>query len=220
MNTDCGIIFDLDGTLADTAPDLLASLNHCVRDHGFPIFTLEEIGHLVGQGSIAMIKRAFALHETDLSDALLKELHSEFLTHYEDNIAGHSKLFDGIPALLDALQSDGHPLCICTNKYEGMARKLLEELRINDRFASITGGDTFEFRKPDGRHLEQTLQLANCNRGIMVGDTITDADAAKNASMPLILVDFGYSAEPVSTFEPDAILSHFDQAYAAIAKLR
>jgi phosphoglycolate phosphatase len=214
------IIFDLDGTLADTAPDLLASLNHAVKDHSFQTFTLNEIGHLVGQGSIAMIKMAFELHETDLSDDLLGELHTSFLAHYEQHISVHSELYPGVLPLLDQLQSDGHTLCVCTNKYEAMARKLLSELNIIDRFSSITGGDSFEFRKPDARHLSETLRLANKSKGIMLGDTITDANAAKNAEMPLILVDFGYSAEPVSNFSPNAIISHFDQAYEVITGLR
>lgn len=213
------VIFDLDGTLADTAPDLLAALNHIVRDHGFPEFTLQEIGHLVGQGSIAMIRRAFALHETPLDADLLSHLHNEFLVHYEANIAVHSRLFPGALELMDALASDGHKLCVCTNKYEGMARKLLTDLNVEPYFAAITGGDTFEFKKPDGRHLSETLALAGTSRGIMIGDTITDADAAKNAGLPLILVDFGYSPDPVSTFNPDRILSHFDQGLEAVKAL-
>ena len=213
------IIFDLDGTLADTAPDLLAALNHCVRDHGFSEFSLDEIGHLVGHGSVAMIKRAFALHDMPLAEDLLKELHREFLVHYEANIATHSKLFAGVPDLLDALLGDGHTLCVCTNKYEGMARQLLAKLGLMSKFAAVTGGDTFAFRKPDGRHLTETLALAGASSGIMIGDTVTDADAAKNAEMPLILVDFGYSGEPVANFTPDVILSDFNEGHAAIRAL-
>lgn len=219
MNQERAIIFDLDGTLADTAPDLLASLNYCVKGHGFPIFTLDEIGHLVGQGSIAMIKRAFALHETPLCAPSLQELHCEFLAHYEANISVHSKLYPGTLELLNRLTRDGYTLCVCTNKYESMARKLLTELAIIDRFASITGGDSFEFRKPDARHLTQTLAMANKTLGIMIGDTITDANAAQNAKMPLILVDFGYSSEPVEALHPDVIISHFNECFDAIKKL-
>ena len=219
MNELPAIIFDLDGTLADTAPDLLAALNHSVRDHGFPEFTLHEIGHLVGQGSIAMIRRAFALHELPLGDELLSRLHKEFLVHYEANIAVHSKLFPGALDLMDALASDGHKLCVCTNKYESMAKRLLEDLKVSPYFSAVTGGDTFEFRKPDGRHLRETLALADAARGIMIGDTITDADAAKNAGIPLILVDFGYSPDPVSSFSPDRVLSHFNQGYEAVKAL-
>ncbi len=220
MKHETAIIFDLDGTLADTAPDLLSALNVAVKDHDFPVFTLNEIGHLVGQGSIAMIRRAFALHDTPLSEELLADLHKSFLISYEQNIAVHSRLYPGVLSLMDRLRDDDHVLCVCTNKYEGMARKLLAELGILDRFAAVTGGDSFEFRKPDARHLYETLKLAKKVKGIMIGDTITDADAAKNASMPLILVDFGYSPEPVKLFNPNAAISHFDEAYQAIAGLR
>lgn len=217
---DQAIIFDLDGTLADTAPDLLAALNHCVRDHGFAEFTLNEIGHLVGHGSLAMIRRAFALHETPLHDELLKELHQEFLLYYEQNIAAGSRLYPGILPLLDRLQDEGRTLCICTNKYEAMARELLSQLGIIERFAAITGGDTFDFRKPDGRHLTQTLAISGKTSGIMIGDTITDAEAARNAQMPLILVDFGYSGEPVTGLGANTVISHFDEAFEAINKIR
>ena len=147
------------------------------------------------------------------------ELHAEFLIHYEANIARHSALFPGAIELMDRLAADGHRLCVCTNKYEAMARKLLGELKVDQRFSAITGGDTFEFRKPDARHLTGTLTLAGMSNGIMIGDTITDADAAKNAGMPLVLVDFGYSAEPVAKFRPDAVLSHFNEGYEVIKRL-
>lgn len=219
MNRNFAIVFDLDGTLADTAPDLLAALNHCVRDHGFGEFTLAEIGHLVGHGSIAMIRRAFELHDTDLPDDLLSELHRGFLDYYEDNMAIHSRLFDGAGELLARLADEGFPLAVCTNKYEGMARKLLDEFGVLDRFAAITGGDTFDFRKPDARHLEYTIELCNASNGVMIGDTITDATAAKNAGRPLILVDFGYSSQPVGKLGADHIVSHFSQVPGAIEKI-
>ena len=219
MNRDFAIVFDLDGTLADTAPDLLAALNHCVRDHGFGEFTLAEIGHLVGHGSIAMIRRAFEVHDTRLPDDLLAELHRGFLDYYEDNMAIRSRLFDGAGELLARLAEEGFPLAVCTNKYETMARKLLGELGIGDCFAAITGGDTFEFRKPDARHLERTIDLCNASNGVMIGDTITDASAAKNAGRPLIMVDFGYSSQPVSEMGANRVISHFSEIPEAIGEI-
>ena len=219
MNRNFAIVFDLDGTLADTAPDLLAALNHCVRDHGFGEFSLAEIGHLVGHGSIAMIRRAFDLHDTHLPDDLLSELHKEFLVHYEANIAVHSRLFDGAGALLEELVQEGFPLAVCTNKYEGMAKRLLSELGVLDRFGAVTGGDTFNFRKPDARHLQRTIELCDVSDGLLIGDTVTDADAAKNAGKPLVLVDFGYSSQPVGELGADCVISHFSQAATAIGKI-
>lgn len=215
------IIFDLDGTLADTAPDLLAALNHSLADHNFPPFGLAEIGHLVGHGSVAMINKAFELQGRHLEEQMLNELHQQFLVYYEANIAANTRLYPGALNLIEDLQNAGHPLFVCTNKYEAMAKKLLDELQIASKFSAVSGGNTFEFRKPDGRHLTHTLALSGHNspNAIMVGDTITDANAAKDAGLPLILVDFGYSETPVSTFQPDAVISHFDDGLGEIMRL-
>jgi len=215
------IIFDLDGTLADTAPDLLAALNHSLLDLGFPKFGLEEIGHLVGHGSIAMIRKAFELHNQELDETTLNRLHQLFLTYYEENIAGETVLYPGALQLLEDLQKARYPLFVCTNKYESMALRLLKELDILPMFKAVSGGNTFEYRKPDGRHLTSTLSLGkhDTSNAIMIGDTITDASAAKNAGLPCLLVDFGYSEIDVSTFSPNGILSHFDQGLTEIAKL-
>jgi phosphoglycolate phosphatase len=221
MTAKTAIIFDLDGTLADTAPDLLAALNHSLEGHGFPVFNLSEIGHLVGHGSISMIRKAFELHGQHLEDNILADLHRRFLAYYEENMAVHTRLYTGALELIDALDANGHPLFVCTNKYEAMAKKLLGELSIGERFKAVTGGDTFAFRKPDGRHLTQTLVMGGHGpaNAIMIGDTITDADAARNAGLHLVLVDFGYSETPVSGLKPDAVISRFSDGAAAIAML-
>lgn len=219
MNHKPAIIFDLDGTLAHTAPDLIAAHNHCLSEQNFSEMTLEQMGHRVGLGSIAMIKHAFELEQKPLDDALLMALHHKFLDYYQEHIADHTELFPGALKLLQRLQHEDFKLCICTNKTVGLARTLLKELELDETFHAVTGGDSFDFKKPDPRHLYETITIAGCKNGIMIGDTVNDAEAAKNAEIPLMLVDFGYSDTPVATFNPDSIISHFDEAYDTIISL-
>lgn len=212
------IIFDLDGTLAHTGPDLLASLNHSIEPFSIEPLQQDQLGHLVGHGSIAMIERAFKLRNVELGDTVRQNCQTRFLEYYSKNIAVHTKLFPGAQKLLDDLIKGGYTLAVCTNKQVDFANQLLEELGIKPLFATVTGGDSFTFRKPDGRHLLETIKLAGgtSNNAIMVGDTITDINAAKDASIPVIAVDFGYTDVELETLKPDHIISHFDEAIALI----
>lgn len=215
------IIFDLDGTLADTGPDLIAALNHATRPEGLAELTMTEVGYLVGDGSLAMIRRAFERAGRALDKPLERRLHERFLAYYETNIADHTRLFPGAETLLAALSEKGHPLAVCTNKFEALANRLLTELGIADRFAAVTGGDSFVFRKPDGRHLIETVKRAAGAPmpAIMIGDSATDREAARRAAMPVILADFGYSRKPVATLRPEAVISHFSEVPAALERL-
>ena len=221
MNEKPIVIFDLDGTLADTGPDLLSALNHCLKPEGFVELKVSHLGHIVGQGSLAMIAKAYEINNQPLSNDKLTNLHRKFLDFYGSNLAKETKLFPQVLELLDQLKSNGFELCVCTNKYEKMARKLLDKLMIGQYFSSVTGGDTFKFRKPDARHLTETMKLSDSNShtAIMIGDTVSDSKAAKNASLPVILADFGYSEKPVIELEPDAVISSFNQCYDHIERL-
>ncbi|WP_367714586.1 HAD family hydrolase [Nitratireductor sp. GISD-1A_MAKvit] len=214
------IIFDLDGTLVDTAPDLLDSLNHCLGTIGMEPVAHEDINRIVGFGSRVMIERAFALRQRHLAPDQLDALQALFLEHYTDNVPGRSKLFPGAIEAVQRFASAGYIPAICTNKLEGMALSLLEALGVAGHFKTICGGDTFPMRKPDPGHLLRTIAMAGADpeRAVMVGDSRTDIDTAKAAGIPVIAVDFGYTDHHVSTFEPSRIISGFDELTVAVAE--
>ncbi len=141
-----------------------------------------------------------------------------FIVHYEANMPGKTKPFDGVMEALDRFTTDGFIHAICTNKYEGMSRRLLEGLGVADRFEAICGQDTFPFKKPDPRHLVETIKLAggDIENAIMLGDSVTDIDTAKAAGIPVIAVSFGYSDRPVAEYEPSHVIDHFDQLDLAL----
>ncbi|WP_299862375.1 HAD family hydrolase [uncultured Hoeflea sp.] len=214
------VIFDLDGTLIDTAPDLLASLNHVLALTGHAPVAFEDMTWLVGQGAKAMIERAWALHGHPASPEQLETAFEAFLVHYAADMPGRSKPYPGLLAALDRLQSDGMRLAVCTNKTESLARRLLEGLELTERFDAITGGDTFAVKKPHGDHVLGTIEKAGAvvSSAVMIGDSVNDIRAAQNASVPVIAVPFGYSDKPVETFAPDLIIEHFDQLDAAMVR--
>jgi phosphoglycolate phosphatase len=213
------IVFDLDGTLVDTAPDLLDSLNHCLELARLPAVDEVALRRYVGMGGKVMIQRAFAAHEKPLAEDHLAELLVAFLEHYTDNIPGRSLLFPSVEAALRRFADAGFTLAVCTNKYESLSRKLLEALGVADRFAAICGQDSFAFRKPDPRHLTLTIEAAGGvpARALMVGDSRTDIDTAKAAGLPVVAVDFGYTDRHVREFEPSRVISHFDELTLGLA---
>lgn len=216
--TDTLVIFDLDGTLLHTAPDLIASLNHVMDLSGHPHVRFEDITWLVGQGALAMIERAWSLHGHPASPEQLATAFEAFLVHYADNMPGKSQPYPGLIAALDRLQTAGMRLAVCTNKTERLARRLLDGLGLTSRFAAITGGDTFAVKKPHGDHILGTIERAGGTVGsaVMIGDSINDILAAQNARVPAIGVPFGYSDKPVETFKPDLVIGHFDKLEPAL----
>ncbi len=212
------IIFDLDGTLADTAPDLLATLNRVITPHGLQSAQRNEFGTLIGQGARAMILQAFENNNKTISEEQLDQLFNHFIEDYSDNIANDTKLYDGVTAAMNQLENSGFGFAVCTNKTERLAKQLLEELGVMNRFSAITGGDTFTFKKPDGRHIEETISLAAGipGRSIMIGDSLADIAAAKEAGIPSVAVRFGYSSQPVEELNPDRIIEHFDELSATV----
>lgn len=206
------IVFDLDGTLIDTAPDLLDSLNHVITAEGLDPVDAGDLRSHVGHGGRVMLRRAYDAQARALSDDQLERLLAVFIDHYTANMPGRSKPFDGAVACMDRLEEAGFVLAVCTNKFEAMSRQLLDALGLSDRFAAICGADTFPVRKPEPGHLTGTIEMAggDRNRALMVGDTDTDINTAKAAGIPVVAVDFGYSTQPVDTYTPDRIISHFD----------
>ncbi|MBX4930848.1 HAD family hydrolase [Rhizobium bangladeshense] len=207
------VVFDLDGTLLDTHTDLVESLNHTIAALGLEPVTYDDLTHLVGQGARVMIERACRLRGHPLSADTLPPLVERFVAHYAGNMPGHTQPYPGLIAAMDLLKSGGYRLAVCTNKMESLARGLIEKLGLTGYFDAITGGDTFEYRKPDARHLTSTIERAggDVSRTVMVGDSINDIAVAKNAGVPSIAVPFGYSDVPVNTLGPDHIITHFDE---------
>lgn len=207
------VVFDLDGTLVDTAPDLIASLNHTIAAADLAPVGYEDLTHLVGHGARAMIERAFRMRGQPLDEEGLAPMMQRFLTYYGDTMPGDSRPYPGLDAALDRLTDAGFTLAVCTNKPEAMARRLLEGLGMTHRFAAITGGDTFTVRKPDAAHLTGTVERAGGDLAatLMVGDSLNDCLVARNAGVPVLGVPFGYSDAPIEALNPDRVIQHFDE---------
>jgi phosphoglycolate phosphatase len=213
------IIFDLDGTLVDTAGDLTASLNHALGTLGRPPIDPDGVRAMVGHGARKLLERGLAATGT-MTPELVEAGVTPFLSHYAANIAVHSRPFDGVEAALDALQAQGLGLAICTNKPFALAQSLVAELGWAGRFRALLGADSRPWRKPDPRHLADTLAEARGLSAIFVGDSKTDADTAKAAGIPLVLVSFGYSTDSVETLGADRLIHHFDALLPAIDSIQ
>ena len=212
------IVFDLDGTLVDTAPDLTNALNDVLTRRGHAPVELAAIRACIGHGARIMIEAA--LRRTGAEGDIDRML-ADFLTHYEANIANESRPFPGAVAALEDLAAQGATLAVCTNKREYLSRKLLEELDLARYFSGLAGRDTFAVSKPDPGHLTKLIALAGGmpSRAVMVGDSDIDIRTAKAASVPVILVSFGYTDAPLDHLAPDAVIDHFDELHARAAAL-
>ena len=215
------IVYDLDGTLADTAGDLMGALNFVLERDGLAPLPVENARSLLGAGGRALIERGFAASGRELSPQKLEVLFGDFLAHYNAHIAVHTRLYPGVLAALDAFAAAGWVQAICTNKIEASAKLLIRRLGVADRFAFICGQDTFGVGKPDPKPLIGTVVAAGGSKGraIMVGDLATDIKTARAAGLPVIAVDFGYTDVPVTELGPDRVISHFDELEAACADL-
>jgi phosphoglycolate phosphatase len=216
------LVFDLDGTLADTAGDLINCLNVLLARDGHEDLPVSAARTMVGAGARALIQRGFAARGAEVAPPRLELLVKEFLSHYEDHIADETKLFPGTEAAMERFAEAGFRLAVCTNKPEHLAKLLLSRLGVGDRFAAICGRETFPVSKPDPGALLLTIEAARGDprRAVMVGDSKTDIDTAKNARVPVVAVDFGYTDAPVTEFSPDRVISHFDDLWEAVASLR
>ncbi|RWX75516.1 phosphoglycolate phosphatase [Neorhizobium lilium] len=214
------VIFDLDGTLIDTAPDLIDSLNHTITAVGLKPVSFGDLTYLVGQGVRVMIRRAFELRDTPLDEQMFEQLITRFMDHYASQMPGRSRPYPGALECLDRLAAAGLGMAVCTNKPEQLALLLMGKLGLTDRFAAITGGDTFPVRKPDARHILGTIDMALADpaRSIMVGDSVNDILAAQNAGIASIAVSFGYSDVPVETLGPDHVIASYDELTPALVE--
>jgi phosphoglycolate phosphatase len=214
-------VFDLDGTLAETAGDLVGTLNVILRREGLRALPLEQARDLIGAGAKALIQRGFTAAGEPLSHERLEALFADFLDHYGRHICDLSHLYPGVVDALDRLEARGFRLAVCTNKVEDLAVRLLEALGVAERFAAICGRQTFPFSKPDPRHITLTITRAGGDpaRAVMIGDSRADIDAAKAAGIPVVAVTFGYTDTPVQELDADRVISHFEDLADAVSAL-
>jgi phosphoglycolate phosphatase len=215
------VVFDLDGTLVDTAPDLVDTLNVVFGREGLPPVPYEKARTMIGGGARRMIELGLQAEGRHCSIAEIDRLFGDFILYYGDHIADRSRPFPGLDDALDTLEARGCRFAVCTNKLEGLSRRLLDALALSPRFAAICGQDTYGIQKPDPEILRRTIAQAGGDIGhaIMVGDSATDINVARAAAVPVIAVDFGYTEVPVAQLSPDRIIGHFNELPDAVGTL-
>ena len=215
------VVFDLDGTLVDTAPDLINALNAVLAREGLPPVPLASARNMIGAGVRKLVERGLEAEGVEVTPAELTRMMDDFISHYAEHIADDSRPFEGLEAALDELAGDGYRLAVCTNKLEWLSRRLLDRLSLSARFAAICGADTFGVSKPDPAILRQTVARAGGALAgtIMVGDAGTDVGVARRAGVPVIGVSFGYTEVPIADLKPDRVIHHMRELKEAIEGL-
>lgn len=220
--TGCTIVFDLDGTLVNTAPDLGAALNHVLTSQGRPPVPDTEVLHgMVGYGARALIERGMAASGGLPPEPEMQILLQRFLRYYAANIANQSRPFPGVIETLNHFRARDARLAVCTNKPAGLCRTLFAALDLNAYFPVILGGDSLQVRKPDPLHLLETIRQAGGEpaRAVMVGDSAADVDAARAAGVPVVAVSFGYTLTPVNTLGADMVIDQFAELIEVLPRL-
>ena len=216
------ILFDLDGTLVDTAPDLMLAHNHVMRKFGYPTKSTEDIRNLVGKGAGALIGRSIwgqakkefsKVLDENIKDKMVKE----FVNFYGKNIVNESTLINGVKEFLKWCKEENISMAVCTNKQEHLSNDLLKKIGIYDFFEYVAGSDTFDYCKPDPRHLTNVVEIldGDLKKTIMIGDSETDANAAKAAEIPVILLENGYTEKNTT----EIYHNHLIKDYVGIEKI-
>lgn len=215
------LALDLDGTLVDTAPDLIGVLNAMLAEEGLPPRPVAAARHLVGHGARRLLEHGYEEAGLSVSVAPDDPRMDRFVALYRDRIADESRPFPGVIQTLDDLAHRGARLVVCTNKRTDLSVALLSELGLADRFAAIVGPDAVSARKPSGAHAREAVLMGGGDpaRAVMVGDSLTDLDAARDAGVPVVLVSFGYSDVPIAQLNADAVIDRFDQLPQAALSL-
>lgn len=215
------IVFDLDGTLVDTAPDLVGALNFVLQREGLPLVPVASARNMIGAGARKLIERGLEMDGRAMTVADIDRLTADFIAYYRDHIADASLPFDGLHAALDTLEDQGFKFAVCTNKLEDLSRLLLAKLEMTGRFVAICGADTFGVAKPDPTILRQTVAKAggDMSRAIMVGDSGPDVGVARRAGVPVIGVTFGYTEVPIAELKPDLVIGHMRELPSAVGSL-
>ena len=215
------VVFDLDGTLVDTAPDLIAALNYVLDREGVPPVPLQSARNMIGAGARKLIERGLELEDRAMTTSDVDRLLKDFVAYYADHIADASRPFEGLEAALDDLERQGYRFAVCTNKLEWLSKLLLDRLDLSRRFAAICGADTFGVAKPDPTILRETVARAGGQlpAAIMVGDAGPDIGVARRAGIPVIGVEFGYTDVPIAELKPDRLIGHMRELPAAVGSL-
>jgi phosphoglycolate phosphatase len=215
------VVFDLDGTLVDTAPDLINALNFILDREGLPAVPLASARNMIGAGARKLIERGLELEGRSMGFEDVTRLTSDFIDYYAAHIADASRPFEGLESALDDLAARGYRFAVCTNKLEWLSKRLLDKLGLSARFSAICGADTFGVSKPDPVILQQTVARAGgqLSSAIMVGDAGPDIGVARRAGVPVIGVEFGYSEVPIAEFKPDRLVGHMGELPAAVEAL-
>jgi phosphoglycolate phosphatase len=221
MNPSWTVVFDLDGTLVDTAPDLINALNFVLNREGMPAVPMKSARNLIGGGARRLIERGLELDGRQAGLADITRMTDDFIGHYAAHIADQSQPFEGLEGALDDLSARGYRFAVCTNKLEWLSKLLLDQLGLSSRFSAFCGADTFGVSKPDPAILRQTVaraggQLAST---IMVGDAGPDVGVARRAGVPIIGVEFGYTEVPIADLRPDRLIGHMRDLSAAVESL-
>ena len=213
------ILFDLDGTLVDTAPDLINAHNHVMKKFGYPTKTIDELKNAVGKGAKAMMAKAHG--EWKWFDEKIKnQMSDEFLAFYGKNILNKSKLINGVKKFLVWCKEENISMAVCTNKTEHLAVDLLKKIEIYDYFEYVAGYNTFDYCKPDPRHLTSVVEIldGDLKKTIMIGDSETDANAAKAAEIPMILLKYGYTEKRSDEIYHNHLINDFIGIEKTISK--
>ena len=215
------VVFDLDGTLVDTAPDLINALNFVLDREGLPPVPLHLARNMIGAGARKLIERGLELDGRSADVDHITRLTGDFIDYYAAHIADASRPFEGLEGALDDLQALGYRFAVCTNKLEWLSKLLLDRLGLSSRFSAICGADTFGISKPDPAILRETIARAGgqLSSAIMVGDAGPDIGVARRAGIPVIGVEFGYTEVPIADLKPDRLINHMRELPAAVQSL-
>jgi phosphoglycolate phosphatase len=215
------VAFDLDGTLVDTAPDLISALNYVLDREGLAPVPLKSARNMIGAGARKLIERGLEVDGRNVTQDELARMTADFIDYYAEHIADESRPFEGLEASLDELEQNGFRFAVCTNKLEWLSKLLLDRLGLSGRFAAICGADTFGVSKPDPTILRETVARAGgvLSEAIMVGDAGPDVGVARRAGIPVIGVEFGYTDVPIAELKPDRLIAHMKDLPAAVKSL-
>ncbi|MDP6691564.1 MAG: phosphoglycolate phosphatase [Alphaproteobacteria bacterium] len=215
------VLFDLDGTLIETAPDLCGALNYTLAKAGRDEVRLDQVRHMIGDGARTMLRLGLQATGEEPADEEIEKWFHVLLDYYWDHVADESFPFPGALAALESMRAADLKLAVCTNKPVRMSNRLFEKLAIDHFFDAVLGGDSLAVRKPDAGHILGTLDAIGVapDRAVMIGDSANDLNAARNAGIPVVLVTFGYTTVPVGELDADALIDHFDELLPALSRL-